>query len=59
MINENFKRDWRQQGGEISIINMEHFSLDYDKDFIGISVSFSPIFRMVHVQILNLVIRFY
>lgn len=59
MINKNFKRDWKNFGGEVNIIESEHFSLDFDKDYITFQISFSWRYRLLVVSIFNLVFRFY
>lgn len=58
MINKEFKRDWKY-GGEVNILETNHFSLDFDKDYIGLSISFSPTFRIFYARIIKLVIRIY
>ena len=60
MINKDFKHDWKTQtGGEISIIETNHFELGVDRDFIELSISVSPRFRMACIQILLFIFRFY
>lgn len=59
MINKNFKRDWKIFGGEVNIIETEHFSLDFDKDYITFQISFSWRYRLLVISIFNLVFRFY
>lgn len=59
MLNKDFKRDWKYFGGEVNIIETEHFSLDFDKDYITFQISFSWRYRLLVVSIFNLVFRFY
>lgn len=59
MINKDFKSDWVHFGGEVSIIDTKHFSLDFDKDYITFQISFSLRYRLLVISIFNLVFRFY
>ena len=42
-----------------TIIETKHVSVDIDKDFIVVNISFSLHFRLVYIQLLNIIIRFY
>lgn len=42
-----------------TLIETNHFSADIDEQFIGIDITFSLYFKILNIQILNLVIRFY
>ena len=60
MINKNFKRDWKiSKGGQINLVETDHFLIDIDRDFFGIDISFSPFFKIINIQILNVIIKFY
>lgn len=58
MINKDFKAEWKW-GGEVGIIEADHFSLDIDRDFCGIGFELSWKLRMVYIKLLHIVIRFY
>ena len=58
MINKNFKTEWKW-GGEVNVIDSNHFSLDIDRDFFGICFDFSWKLRMVYIKLLHIVIRIY
>lgn len=58
MINKNFKTEWKW-GGEVNVIEADHFSLDIDRDFCGIGFEFSWKLRMVYIKLLHIVIRIY
>ncbi len=59
MINKDFKRDYKIYGGEVNVIDTLHFSLDIDKDFLGLSVDLSLVYRMIYIKIFCFVIRIY
>ncbi len=59
MLNKDFTREWKMFGGEINVLYGKHFSLSIDKEWIGFGISVSPSFRMVHIELLNIVLRFY
>lgn len=54
----DFKRDW-ENGGEVNVIEADHFSFDIDKDFINFSLSLSIKYRLLYVAFLWFVIRIY
>ena len=57
MFNKDFARDWKIFGGEINILCTKHFSLDFDKDFVGLEFTVSPVLKIIHIQVLNLILR--
>ncbi len=42
-----------------SLIETKHFSVDIDQHFIGLDITFSVYFKILNIQILNIIIRFY
>ena len=57
-INDKFTRDW-ENGGEVPVIDTEHFSFAIDKDYISFSLSLSIRYRLLYVAFLWFVIRVY
>ena len=58
MMNKNFKTEWKW-GGEVNVIEADHFSLDIDRDFCGVEITFSWKYRMALIRLLHIVVRFY
>ena len=59
MINKHFFQDWKIYNGEINVINSNHFSLDIDKDYASIGISISWKFRLILINLLHIVLRWY
>ena len=57
-INDKFKRDW-ENGGEVRVIDAEHFSFAIDKDYISFSLSLSIRYKLLYIAFLWFVIRVY
>ena len=59
MFNKNFKDDWRVYNGQISVLTTKHLSIDVDKDYIGLGIEISHIYRLIYIKLLNLVFTVY
>lgn len=54
MFNKRFKREWNLYNGEINIIECNHFTLGFDKDYFGFAIEISMRYKMAYFKLFNL-----
>ena len=59
MLNKRFKKDWQMCGGEVNLIDTEHFSVSIDKSSFSVSISVSWKGRFIYIAIGHITFRFY
>ena len=59
MINKHFVRDFMRWNGEIDIFTSRHLEITFDKDFFGVDIEVSLLFRIFEFMIGNFRVRIY
>lgn len=58
MINRNFKYEWKIYDS-VELFRTKHMLVDVEKTWFVLAIGFSWKFRMIHMQILNLIITIF